>query len=182
MEPIIDSFNACRLMIVLVSDPQTLSWLTACITEADILRQFYLFWREINNLANWWVGMERKGLKREGERVTLTLGSWGAGDYEVKLLPESEVCVGGQHVSMLSKEMTGNTGLIGLVLQRLQVPEGQVIPLTSTGRYIEPIAHFSPPEILHNLIWINSFAAQSSLCKWREDSIEWNPGMPWLLG
>ena len=174
-------------MRVLVSDPQNLSWLTACITEADILRQFYLFWREINNLANWWVGMERKVLEREREgerkmRVTLTLWPWGAGDYEVKLLPESEVCVGGQHVSVLSKQMTWNTGLVGLVLQRLQVPQRQVIPLASTGRYVEPIAHFSSPEILHNLNWINSFAAQSSLCKWREDSIEWNLGMPWLLG
>ena len=144
-------------MIVPVSGPQTVPWLTACITEASyFLRLFHLF-EETNNLANWWAWRER-------EEVTWTLGSWGAGDDEVKLLSEPEVWVRGQHVSVLSKEMAGNAGFVRLVLQRLEVPERQVVSLTATGGNVELIPHFPSPEILHSLNWINC-PAQLSLCK-----------------
>ena len=54
-------------------------------------------------------------------------------------------------MGVLSKEMAGNAGFVRLVLQRLEVPERQVVSLTATGGNVELIPHFPSPEILHSL-------------------------------
>ena len=51
-------------------------------------------------------------------------------------------------MGVLSKEMTGDARFVGLSLQRLQVPQREIVPLTATGRNVEAIPKdFSSPEI-----------------------------------
>ena len=54
-------------------------------------------------------------------------------------------------MGVLSKEMTGDAGFVGLGLQRLQVPQRQIVPLAAAGRNVESVPKdFSSPEILQN--------------------------------